>query len=52
MKVNPIRRFGLGIALFAISLLEFPSALRAADPQGMGSAGPFKTVVYIPVEIT
>jgi hypothetical protein len=47
-----MRRFNLGIALIAISLLEFPLALRAADPQGTGNAGPFKTVVYIPVEVT
>ena len=52
MKANPMRRFSLAIALIAISLLELPSALHAADLQGTGSAGPFKTVVYIPVEIT
>jgi hypothetical protein len=38
--------------LLTISLLASPSALRAADPQWTRSAAPFKTVVYIPVEIT
>ncbi len=52
MNANPMRRFSLAIALIAISLLELPSASHAADLQGPGGAGPFKTVVYIPVEIT